>query len=84
MGSSLHACIVPLALLGSAGVPARMVDASELLHFGRGTVGPGDMLVAVSQSGRSAEVVRLVEDTWPRGERPRIVSVTNGLGNPVA
>jgi len=84
MGSSLHACAVPVTLLAAAGVPAEAVDASELLHFRRETLGPDDLLVAVSQSGRSAEVVKLVEDTRPGGDRPTVVSVTNGLENPVA
>ena len=61
-----------------------MVDASELLHFRRASLGAGDLLVAVSQSGASAEVVRLVEEPWPGSGRPTVVSVTNGVSNRVA
>jgi glutamine---fructose-6-phosphate transaminase (isomerizing) len=83
MGSSYHACYAPVTLLASRGVPASMVDAAELLHFRLPAIGPGSVVVAVTQSGESAELVRLVgalED-----ERPGLlVSVTNGLANTVA
>src|SRR5205085_2617679 len=83
MGSSYHACYVPVTSLAEAGVPAVMVDAAELLHFRRPMLDGRSVLIAVTQSGESAEVVRLVEDEWPAG-RPLVVSVTNGVDNPVA
>jgi glucosamine--fructose-6-phosphate aminotransferase (isomerizing) len=61
-----------------------MVDAAELLHFRRPALGPGALLVAVSQSGRSAEVVRLVEAVLESDQRPFVAAVTNGVDNPVA
>ncbi len=41
------------------------------------------MLVAVSQSGESAEVVRLIEG-WAPVDRPLVVAVTNGTENTLA
>ena len=84
MGGSYHTCYTPVTLLGEAGIPAVMVDAAELLHFRRPILRADTVLVAVSQSGESAEVVRLLQQSeWPRG-RPFVVSVTNGTDNTVA
>ena len=58
-----------------------MVETSELLHYQRPLVGPGSLLVVVSQSGRSAEVVRLLEEA--RG-RATVVAVTNTPDGPLA
>jgi glucosamine--fructose-6-phosphate aminotransferase (isomerizing) len=84
MGGSYHTCYTPVTVLGEAGIPALMVDGAELLHFRRPILHADTVLVAVSQSGESAEVVRLLrESEWPRG-RPLVVSITNGLENSVA
>lgn len=76
MGSSLHA-LHPLAIrLG-----AMMIDASELIHAQANLLAPDTLVIAVSQSGRSAEIVRLVEG--PR--RPgACIGVTNTSGSPLA
>ena len=47
-------------------------------------LGPRTLLVVVSQSGESAEVVRLGRQLRTRTERPRLVAVTNGLASPLA
>ncbi len=61
MGSSYDACYSPVTQLASQGVRTSMVDSAELLHFRLASVGAGTLLVAVSQSGESAELVRLAE-----------------------
>jgi len=83
MGASYAACYPPVTALAGLGVQASMVDTAELLHFRRGLLGPGSILVLVSQSGRSAEAVRLAEEL-DRSSRPLLVTVTNGTGNPLA
>jgi glutamine---fructose-6-phosphate transaminase (isomerizing) len=83
MGSSLHACHPAVTALAGAGVPASVVDASELLHFRRPMLAAVSVLVAVSQSGASVETVRVVEEPFV-GRRPLVVSVTNGLENRLA
>ena len=61
MGSSLHG-LVPLQLrLVSAGHAPILADASELLHQQRPLLVEGTLLVLMSQSGQSAEIVRLLE-----------------------
>jgi glutamine---fructose-6-phosphate transaminase (isomerizing) len=85
MGSSYDACYPAVAELARAGVAAIHVDAAELLHFREGMLGPHALVIAVSQSGESAEVVRVVERSREaRQGAPAIVAVTNGRGNTLA
>ncbi|HEY5861079.1 MAG TPA: SIS domain-containing protein, partial [Actinomycetota bacterium] len=84
MGSSYDACYPAVAELAHAGVPAIMVDSAELLHFRGGLLGPATLLIAVSQSGESAEVVRVAGAARGRSDPPAIVAVTNGGTNPLA
>ena len=83
MGSSYFACYAPVTSLGGAAVPAVMADAAELLHFRRPSLA-GALVVAVSQSGESAEVVRLVEELRGQEEAPVVLAVTNGSANPLS
>jgi glucosamine--fructose-6-phosphate aminotransferase (isomerizing) len=86
MGSSYDACYSPVTQLASQGVRASMVDSAELLHFRLAAIGADTLLVAVSQSGESAELVRLTEalTARPAPGRPVLLSVTNGVGNTLA
>jgi glutamine---fructose-6-phosphate transaminase (isomerizing) len=84
MGSSYDACYPAATRLAAAGVLATMVDAAELLHFRLDALGPETLLVCVSQSGESAETVRVVRGLRDRGERPFIAAVTNGAGSTLA
>ena len=84
MGSSYDACYPAVTELAQAGMAAVMLDSSELLHFRTGMLGPSSLLVAVSQSGESAEVVRVVREVLDRPEPPTVVAVTNGSDNTLA
>ncbi len=84
MGSSYDACYPAATRLAAAGVLATMVDAAELLHFRLDPLGPESLLVCVSQSGESAETVRVVRSLRDRSERPFIAAVTNGPGSTLA
>jgi glucosamine--fructose-6-phosphate aminotransferase (isomerizing) len=84
MGSSYDACYPAVTDLAVAGIPALHIDTAELLHFRMGVLTPGAILVAVSQSGRSAELVRIARTVRESAGAPMLVSVTNGLDNPVA
>jgi glutamine---fructose-6-phosphate transaminase (isomerizing) len=84
MGSSYDACYPAATRLAAAGVLAMMVDAAELLHFRLDALGPETLLVCVSQSGESAETVRVVRELRDRGERPFIAAVTNGPASTLA
>ena len=81
MGSSYYG-LHPLHLrLVEVGVPAVMVESSELLHYQRRLLEERTLLVLVSQSGRSAEILRLLEDTRGRLET---LGVTNTTDSPLA
>ena len=81
MGGSYATCYAPVTALASAGISAVMVDTAELLYFRRATLSGATLLVVVSQSGESAEVVRLLQELDRGRGRPFVVSVTNGLDN---
>lgn len=84
MGSSYDACHVAVTVLAEAGILATLVNAAELLHFGTATLDARTVLVVVSQSGHSVEVVRLLERLAERPDRPYVVAITNGRDNPLA
>jgi glucosamine--fructose-6-phosphate aminotransferase (isomerizing) len=84
MGSSYDACYPAVNELAAGGILALHVDTAELLHFRSPLLRSTTVLVAVSQSGESAEVVRLVETLAERPERPVVVSITNGSSNALA
>ncbi|MGA8151925.1 MAG: SIS domain-containing protein [Terriglobales bacterium] len=81
MGSSFHA-LHPLNLeLIGLGYTAVMVETSELVHYQKAILDPKTLLVAVSQSGRSAEMLRLIKAN--RGHSP-LIAVTNTPESPLA
>lgn len=86
MGSSHDACLAAAAALGAAGFLATTVETAELLHVRRPALCRAGLVVLVSQSGRSAEAVRLAEgirgSAGPR--RPVLLAITNGHGTPLA
>ncbi len=86
MGSSFDACLAAAAALGGAGILATTVETAELLHVRRPMLGGAGLLVLVSQSGRSAEAVRLAEEVGglDAGRRPLVLAVTNGTATPLA
>ena len=80
MGSSYWACRpLYLRLLAGGRTPA-MVETGELIHFERDWLSEDTLVVAVSQSGRSAEIVRLLELARGRAE---ILGVTNAPDSPL-
>jgi glutamine---fructose-6-phosphate transaminase (isomerizing) len=81
MGSSCHALYPLQALLTSRGYTAILVETSELVHYLAGLLDPRTLIIAVSQSGRSAEIVRLLDEN---GRRAKIIAVTNTEDSPLA
>lgn len=81
MGSSLYA-LYPLHLgLIAHGLSSQLVETSELLHFQAKLLHGPTLVIAVSQSGRSAEIVRVSQ--MPATE-VTIVAVTNDEKSPLA
>lgn len=61
MGSSYNAAYPAFIELSKQPVPVQLINAAELLHSFMGTITPRTLLWLNSQSGRSAEPVRLLE-----------------------
>jgi len=61
MGSSLNAAYPALIELSKQSVPVQLVNAAELLHSLAGMIRTRSLLWLNSQSGRSAELVHLLE-----------------------
>lgn len=60
IGKSGLICRKIAATLASTGTPASFLHASEAVHGDFGTVGKGDVVLALSHSGEVEEVVRLL------------------------
>jgi len=84
MGASYHACYPAINELAGRGVRALLIDTAELLHFRRAILDSSTLVVTVSQSGESAEVVALAAELRAQRSGPAVVSVTNGLTNTLA
>jgi len=81
MGSSYHA-LHPISLsLLEHGVQTLMFETSELIYYAPRLVSPETLVVAVSQSGRSAEIVQLLE--MIHHEVP-MIGITNTPESPLA
>jgi glucosamine--fructose-6-phosphate aminotransferase (isomerizing) len=81
MGSSFHALHPLLLQLTDAGHPTVLVETSELIYYRRPLLSPESLIVAVSQSGHSAEMIRLLEANHKRAP---IIAVTNTADSPLA
>ncbi len=81
MGSSYHALWTLAVRFAQSGIRALLLETSELLHYWSGLLQPKTLVIAVSQSGRSAEMVRLLE---MNNNRASIVGVTNDPSSPLA
>ena len=75
MGSSLNASIPASIYLSSYNIDSFCLESSELLHYADGLLDKNTLLIAVSQSGESAEVVKLINKN--RKNIGNIVACTN-------
>lgn len=82
MGSSYFACIAGACALAAHGIPAVFELTSSLLYYGRGRLQPNDLVVAVSQSGESIEVVELLKHLAGNGNVT--IGVTNDASSATA
>lgn len=77
MGKSGLICRKIVATLASTGTPAAFLHAADALHGDFGLVSKGDVVLAVSHSGETEEILRLV----PLIKRHdiRIIAITGGV-----
>jgi glucosamine--fructose-6-phosphate aminotransferase (isomerizing) len=74
MGSSLFAAYPAQAYLTGQGIRALVWETAELLHHHRKVLGQDTLLVVVSQSGETVEVVKLLDKLPPK---TKVLAVTN-------
>jgi arabinose-5-phosphate isomerase len=70
------------ATLASTGTPAYFLHAAEASHGDLGMLVEGDLVLALSYSGETAEVVRLLE--FARSRKIRTIAMTGVPGSAVA
>lgn len=80
MGSSVFTPYPLHVELSEKGYSSIVAETSELIYYLSGLLDPTTLIVAVSQSGRSAEIVRLLECN---DGRATIVGVTNEPESPL-
>ncbi len=80
MGSSWHAALNAGYICHRNGLPAHMLDASELLEFTR--LPAGSVVVLISRSGRSVELEPVME--LARNAGATVVGLTNNPESPLA
>jgi glucosamine--fructose-6-phosphate aminotransferase (isomerizing) len=82
MGASYHA-LAPLVLeLVASGVRAQRLETSELLYHAPRLLHPRNLLIPVSQSGQSVEILKLLEPI--RAAKIPCLAVTNTADSPLA
>jgi len=82
VGKSGHVGAKLAATLSSTGTPAVSLDPLHALHGDLGVVGEGDVLLALSHSGESAELINVVRAARPLGAT--IVVLTGNLESGLA
>src|SRR6266700_2199923 len=81
MGSSLFAAYPAQAYRTSLGIRTLVWETAELLHYHLKILRPDTLLVAVSQSGETVEIVRLLERV---PEKMGLAAVVNVEGSTLA
>ncbi len=75
IGKSGHVARKIASTLSSTGTPAHFLHPSEALHGDLGTISKGDIVLAISNSGESAEVLSLIPYIKMLGVP--LISITN-------
>jgi glutamine---fructose-6-phosphate transaminase (isomerizing) len=83
MGGSLYASYPLWLILANAGLPVLWVDTAELIHHTPNLVTPKTLLWIFSQSGKSAEIVSVID--FERLQKPAaVIATVNDLESPLA
>ena len=81
MGSSFY-ILTPLYLaLANRGYEVVTAETSELIYYLEGLLNRQSLIICVSQSGRSAEMIRLLEKN---SGKAKLISITNSPLSPLA
>ena len=83
MGSSHNSHYAANLIMSQAKTPTIYINTAEVLHYAQSLLQPGTLLWINSQSGRSVEIVRLLEQI--KNNRPAFqLSITNQPTSPTA
>jgi arabinose-5-phosphate isomerase len=82
MGKSGIVCKKIAATFSSTGIPALFLHPAEAIHGDLGMVVPGDVVVAVSNSGETEELLRLLE--WVKRLSVPLISLTGNCQSTLA
>ena len=74
VGKASHVARYAAALFSSTGTPATFLDSGEAVHGGAGQVARGDVVIAVSHSGETDELLAAVDAVRALGAR--VLAVT--------
>jgi glucosamine--fructose-6-phosphate aminotransferase (isomerizing) len=80
MGGSFAALFPLWQMLVQTGHAPLMVETSELIYSAPALLQPDTLLIVVSQSGRSAEIVRVLD----MSNGATVLAITNTAGSPLA
>ncbi len=77
MGTSLFSAYPACLYLMDRGCTSvQWLDASELLHYSLASITSNTLLIMISQSGESYEIVRIIQVLQARGVSPTLVGIT--------
>ncbi|MEX2204764.1 MAG: PfkB family carbohydrate kinase [Myxococcota bacterium] len=82
VGKPEHVARYAASLLSSTGTPASFLHGTEVTHGSVGQIRPGDVVIAISNSGATEELVRAVEALRQFGGR--VVAVTGNVDSKLA
>jgi len=82
IGKSGHIARKFAATLASTGTPAYFVHAAEAAHGDLGMIAAEDIVIAISNSGASAELLAIVPQAKRRGAR--LIAMTGNANSPLA
>jgi arabinose-5-phosphate isomerase len=82
VGKPEHVAHYAASLLASTGTPTTFMHATESLHGSLGQIVPGDVVIAISNSGTTSECLLAARAVLGYGGR--LIAVTGGLSSPLA
>jgi arabinose-5-phosphate isomerase len=82
VGKPEHLARYAASLLASTGTPATFLHATEAVHGSAGQIAPGDVVIAISNSGGTAELLAAVAAARAMGAG--VIAVTGGLDSALA
>jgi sugar/nucleoside kinase (ribokinase family)/D-arabinose 5-phosphate isomerase GutQ len=82
VGKPEHLARYAASLFASTGTPAYFLHATEVAHGSAGQIHAGDVVIAISNSGTTAELLAAVAAAREMGSH--VIAVTGGLDSPLA